>query len=85
MNSIKPFPSLSIIIKYYTTNSIKPFFSLLVINKYYTTNCIKPLVAIQFIILNFCRQLLSNLCISNKYSDQITCTKITLIKQHAPK
>ena len=56
--------SLLVINKYYTTNSIKPFSSLLIINKYYNTSSIKPFVAIEFIILNFCRRLLSNLCIT---------------------
>ena len=77
-NSVKPFLNLLIINKYYTTISIKPLFSLSIINKYYTMNSIEHFVAIQLIILNFCRQLLSSLCITNYHIN-------TVIKQHAPK
>ena len=77
-NCIKPFSILLIINKYYTTNSVKAYFSLLIINKYYTTNSIKSFVAIKFINLNFCRQLLSKLCITNYHIN-------VMRKKHSPK
>ena len=52
-------------------NSIKPYISLLSINKYYTTNSIKPFIVIQFIILNFCTQLLFSLCITNYHINTV--------------
>ena len=50
---------------------MKPFSSLLIINKYYTTNSIKPFAAILFIIINFSRQLLSDLCITNYHINTV--------------
>ena len=51
--------------------SYKNFFRLSITIKYYTTNSIRPFVAIEFIILNFCRQLLFSLCIANCHVDTV--------------
>ena len=66
-SSKRLFFSLLIINKYYTKNSMRPLFRLFTINAFDTKNCIKPFVAIQFIILNFCRQLRFSFCITNYY------------------
>ena len=78
MNSIKPFLVYVLLISAILYEFYKNFLNLLIIDKYYTMNSIKPFVAIQFIILDFSRQLLLSLCITNYHIN-------TVIKEHASK